>query len=159
MKPILYVMTGIPGSGKSTWAKANLHNADYISRDVVRMSIVKDNEHLFSHEDEVYDKFIRILANGLAHGRNMVADATHLSHGARHKLVRALSKEGLTTNKYDIIFVMMDTPLTECIRRDATREGRAHVTEPVIKNMYKSLSTPYVGEFDNVKEVWVVRGC
>lgn len=155
----LYVMVGIPGSGKSTWAKANLHNADYISRDVVRMSIVKDNEDLFSHEDEVYDKFIGTLADGLGNGRNMVADATHLSHGARHKLVRALSKAGLTADKYDITFVVMDTPLAECIRRDATREGRAHVTEPVIKNMNKSLTTPYVGEFENVKEVWVIRGC
>ena len=155
----LYVMVGIPGSGKSTWAKANLHNADYISRDVVRMSIVKDNEDLFSHEDEVYDKFIRTLADGLGNGRNMVADATHLSHGARHKLVRALSKAGLTADKYNITFVVMDTPLAECIRRDATREGRAHVTEPVIKNMNKSLTTPYVGEFENVKEVWVIRGC
>lgn len=155
----LYVMVGIPGSGKSTWAKANLHNADYISRDVVRMSIVKDNEDLFSHEDEVYDKFVGILADGLDNGRNMVADATHLSHGARHKLVRALSKAGLTADKYDITFVVMDTPLAECIRRDATREGRAHVTEPVIKNMNKSLTTPYIGEFENVKEVWVIRGC
>lgn len=152
-------MIGLPGSGKSTWAKANLHNADYISRDVVRMSIVKDNEDLFSHEDEVYDKFIGALADGLDNGRNMVADATHLSHGARHKLVRALSKAGLTADKYDITFVVMDTPLAECIRRDATREGRAHVTEPVIKNMNKSLTTPYVGEFENVKEVWVIRGC
>ena len=153
----LYVMVGIPGSGKSTWAKANLHDADYISRDVVRMSIVKDNEDLFSHEDEVYDRFIGILANGLGSGRNMVADATHLSHGARHKLVRALSKAGLTADKYDITFVVMDTPLAECIRRDATREGRAHVTEPVIKNMNKSLTTPYIGEFENVKGVWIIR--
>lgn len=155
----LYVMVGIPGSGKSTWATKNLKSAEYISRDVVRMSIIKDNEHLFSHEDEVYDKFTDILADGLLAGRNMVADATHLSHGARHKLVRALQKRGLTPDKYDIIFVVMDTPLAECVRRDEAREGRAHVTEPVIRNMNKSLTTPFVGEFENVKEVWIVRGC
>ena len=72
----LYVMVGIPGSGKSTWAKANLTDAEYISRDTVRLSIIKDNEDLFAHEDEVYDKFVSILADGLRDNRNMVADAT-----------------------------------------------------------------------------------
>lgn len=155
----LYVMVGLPGSGKSTWAKKNLVNADYISRDTVRLSIIKDNEHLFSHEDEVYDKFIDNIVGLLRRNRDVVADATHLSHGARHKLVSALAKHEMTGDKYDIVFVMMDTPVTECVRRDETREGRAHVTEPVIRNMYRSLSTPYVGEFNNVKEVWIVRGC
>lgn len=155
----LYVMVGVPGSGKSTWAKANLTNAEYISRDTVRLSIIKDNEDLFSHEDEVYDKFCDVIADGLLSGRNMVADATHLSHGARQKLVRALSKRHVTANKYDIIFVMLDTPVSECIVRDDKREGRSHVTAPVIQRMYKSLTTPFVGEFENVKEVWIVRGC
>lgn len=153
----LYVMVGVPGSGKSTWAKKNLTNAEYISRDTVRLSIIKDNEDLFSHEDEVYDKFVSILADGLRDNRDMVADATHLSHGARHKMVRALAKNEMTADKYDIIFVMMDTPINECIARDDNREGRAHVTAPVIRRMYKSLSTPYVGEFENVKEVWIIR--
>lgn len=155
----LYVMVGLPGSGKSTWAKKNLVNADYISRDTVRLSIIKDNEHLFSHEDEVYDKFVDNIVDLLRGDRDVVADATHLSHGARHKLVSALAKREMTGDKYDIVFVMMDTPVTECVRRDETREGRAYVTEPVIRNMYRSLSTPYVGEFNNVKEVWIVRGC
>ena len=155
----LYVMVGIPGSGKSTLAQKNLINAEYISRDVVRMSIIKDNEHLFSHEDEVYDKFINAIADGLRSNRDVVADATHLSHGARHKMVRALAKAQVTIDKYDIIFVVMDTPLAECIARDAHREGRAHVTEPVIRNMYKSLTTPFVGEFENVKEVWIIHDC
>ena len=153
----LYVMVGAPGSGKSTWAKAHLHNVNYISRDIVRLSIVKDNEYIFAHEDEVYGKFVDILADGLLNGHDMVADATHLSHGARHKLVRALAKRQVTADKYDIIFIMMDTPINECIRRDSLREGRAFVTAPTIQNMYKSLSTPYIGEFENVKGVWIIR--
>ena len=158
----LYVMVGIPGCGKSTWANkfiADRSNIDYISRDAVRLSIIKDNEYIFAHEDEVYAKFVSNIVHCLGSNRDVVADATHLSHGARRKLVSALQAAGMTEDKYDIVFVMMDTPLTECIRRDLQREGRAHVTEPVIRNMFKSLSTPYVGEFNNVKEVWIVRGC
>ena len=154
----LYVMVGIPGSGKSTWAKVNLTDAEYISRDTVRLSIIKDNEDLFAHEDEVYDKFVSILADGLRNNRNMVADATHMSHGARAKLVRAIEKAGVKADQYQIVFVYMNTPIEECIRRDDLREGRAHVTAPVIRRMARSLSCPAADEFPNIKEVIQVRG-
>lgn len=153
----LYVMVGLPGSGKSTWAQANLTDAEYVSRDRVRRAIVKDNEGYFSHEDEVYDKFVDIIAYGLCNNRNMVADATHLSHGSRKKLVRALAQKSVTTDKYDITFIVMNTPITECVKRDLLREGAAQVTETVIRNMARSLSTPFVGEFDNVKEVKIIN--
>jgi len=153
----LYVMVGIPGSGKSTWAKAHLTDAEYISRDNVRLSIIKDNEDLFSHEDEVYDKFVAILADGLRNQHNMVADATHMSHGARKKLINAIAKNGVKSEEYEIVFVYMNTPIEECIRRDDLREGRAHVTAPVIRRMARSLSCPAADEFPNIKEVIQVR--
>jgi predicted kinase len=42
---VLYLMCGIPGSGKSTWIKQNKIESDaVISRDVVRFSLVKEHE-------------------------------------------------------------------------------------------------------------------
>jgi predicted kinase len=153
-------MVGIPGSGKSTEAHKILmedpiHTA-YISRDVVRLNIIKDNEHLFSHEDEVYDKFCDEIAAWLEKS-NVIADATHMSHGARAKLINALAYRGMTADKYDLVFVYMDVPIEECIRRDETRDGRAHVTAPVIRRMARSLTCPTMDEFTNVKEVRIIH--
>lgn len=160
MMNTLYVMVGIPGSGKSTEAHKMIE-ADpsiiYISRDLVRMSIVKDNEHLFSHEDEVYGVFCDDVAAALADKHDVIADATHMSHGARSKLINALAKRGMTADKYDIVFICMDVSIEECIRRDDSREGRAHVTAPVIRRMARSLSRPAIDEFPNIKEVRVIR--
>ena len=157
----LYVMVGIPGSGKSTYAQTIIANDPdnivYISRDTVRLSVIKPNEDLFSHEDEVYDKFCDEIAATLS-GKNVIADATHMSHGARAKLINALKKRGMTADKYEIVFVYMNTPIEECIRRDDVREGRAHVTAPVIRRMARSLSCPAADEFPNIKEVIQVRG-
>ena len=155
----LYVMVGIPGSGKSTEAhkiQAIDPRIVYISRDEVRLSIIKDNEHLFSHEDEVYDAFYDKIAAQLTLS-DAIADATHMSPGARLKLINALNKRGMTTDKYQIIFVCMDVPVEECIRRDDAREGRAHVTAPVIRRMNRSLDFPTIDEFRNVKEVRIIH--
>jgi predicted kinase len=157
----LYVMVGVPGSGKSTYAR-KIQNENrgqmivYISRDIIRLGILKENDPYFSREDEVYDAFCDAIAECLKN-YDVIADATHMSHGARAKLINALAYRGMTEDKYDLVFVYMDVPLDECIRRDSLREGRAHVTEPVIRRMHRSLSCPKMDEFANVKEVRIVH--
>ena len=37
--PTLYIMIGIPGSGKTTYAKKNLHEAVYIGTDAIRKKL------------------------------------------------------------------------------------------------------------------------
>lgn len=51
----LFLMSGIPGAGKSTFLKNRIKKdtSVVISRDVIRFSIVKPEENYFSHEDEV----------------------------------------------------------------------------------------------------------
>lgn len=159
--PILYVMCGAPGAGKSYFAKqliTRLEDIVHISRDEVRMSIIKDDEKYFSHEKEVFKEFVGRIALWMRAGHNVIADATHLNFPSRRKLVNALAnQEGLTTKDYEIIFVVMDTDRATCVARDAKRSGRAHVTEEVINDFYKNFRVPTVHEFPNSKEVWLIR--
>lgn len=157
----LFIMVGAPGSGKSTWAKNNLISRPYtmyVSRDQIRLSIITDEEHYFSHEDEVYDKFVSEIAAGIRANVDVIADATHLSRASRKKLITSLAAKGINLDMYNIIFVMMDTPAAVCIERDATRVGRQHVTASVVSRMSNQIQVPTTGEFKNVKEVWLIRG-
>ena len=156
----LYVMVGIPGSGKSTCIKNSLGILirDYgvgkvVSRDAIRFSIVKEDEPYFSKEKEVFDIFINEIKNGLADEKInfVVADATHINQASRTKTLRAL---GTALKGVKVIAIVMNTDLDTCLQRNMKRTGRELVPEDAIINMYHRMTKPNVEEgFD---EVWLV---
>ena len=161
MKPTLYMMIGIPGSGKSYWANsfcAGSYENLYISRDQIRAKFVNEDEAYFSHEKAVYREFSRCVAEGLRQGHNVIADATHNTDASRQKLIRALQMQGLSTKDYNLVFVCMMTPVETCIQRDAQRTGRAHVTEKVIRDFQRWTTWPKIEDYDNLQEVIIVHG-
>ena len=141
MKPTLYILIGIPACGKSTFAKRfqNEYDTSWISRDEIRFNTIKEDEEYFSHESEVFQKFIDNIIFGLRNGLNIIADATHINMSSRRKLTYAIDKE---FNNYKIVYVIFDTSFDICLARNNAREGRARVPEQVMKNMYKDFRIP-----------------
>ena len=135
----LVLMMGVPGSGKTTYAKKMMGDYDiYVSRDEIRFGLVKEDEPYFSREDEVLQTFIRTINDALPIAqRYVIADATHLNVGSRAKILKNLH------NKPDSIYVVyVAVSLQTALERNAQRKGRALVPESSIKNMYKSISLP-----------------
>ena len=61
---ILYILCGPSGSGKSTWANSDeRQDIAYVSRDNIRLSLLKDGEDYFSHEKEVFKQFVKEIIN------------------------------------------------------------------------------------------------
>lgn len=157
----LYIMVGIPGSGKSTCIKNNLEILirDYgvgkvVSRDAIRFSLVKEDEPYFSKEREVFDTFIKEIKEGLADEKInfVIADATHINQASRTKTLRALSG---SLKGVKVVAVAMITDLDTCLQRNMKRTGRELVPEDAIINMYHNLTRPEVEEgFD---EIWLVK--
>ena len=60
MKNKLYVICGVPGTGKSTFCKNHLtmfgDDVKYVSRDDIRFSIVKEDEEYFEEQKEQWEK-------------------------------------------------------------------------------------------------------
>lgn len=144
----LYIMIGIPGSGKSTYAKKHFPNAVYVSRDEIRFDLVSENEEYFSKENEVFTKFVNIINSNLKAGKDVVADATHLNPRSRTKLFSHLN---IDPTKTETIAVVMRTPLEVCLDRNENRKGtRSYVPPQVIKNMYSSFKEPTMKELDTI---------
>lgn len=140
----IYILCGVPGSGKSTWAHEQVIKLDgkgiIISRDVIRFSMLGEDDAYFAHEDAVFDEFIKQIQKAIddQEHTSIFIDATHLNEKNRNKVLHRL-----TRMKDDVVIgVYFDIPLEECLRRNALRTGRALVPETVIKNMYESLTKP-----------------
>ena len=131
----LVLMMGVPGSGKTTYAKKMMKDCDiYVSRDEIRFGLVKEDEQYFSKEDEVLQTFIKTIDDSLLIAqRYVIADATHLNEKSRDKVLNRLNLENVTLCAVNFI-----VPLEECIRRNDLREGRAKVPRSVIRRMYFS---------------------
>ena len=153
MNKKLFLLCGVPGSGKSTWAANQLAaNGDgiIISRDAVRFSIIKDDEEYFSHEDEVFNKWIEQInmAISIVPVSNIYVDATHISRNSRYK---TLSK--LKLDKVDIIPVWFNMGVTTCLDRNDNRTGRAFVPKSVIRRMSEQAQAPSHGEVFKYKDI------
>lgn len=119
-------MRGLPGSGKSTEARRLVaeHPDNYkrINRDDLRMMF--DNGETSASSE----KFIRkmrdlLIVRTLEEGRNVIIDDTNLSE-TNEKRVRQLVAEYNKEHKEEVMVEIrqIDTPVEECIRRDAQCE-------------------------------------
>ena len=148
----LYLMCGVPGSGKSTWLKNNESSFDpshaIISRDAIRFNLIKEGEEYFSKEDEVWREFVEQAKESLANNVDTILDATHLNIGSRTKILRALkdSLKGVHVNA-----IIIHSSLDTCLEQNEQREGLAKVPRGVIRRMYHSFTLPELEEgFDQI---------
>ena len=131
------ILTGAPGSGKSTWANQQ-KNAKVISRDTIRFSLLSEDDEYFSKENEVLRLFYKNIQDALdnknADYDTVIADASHLTSVRRYETIRELNLDNLE----EVINVQFIAPIEVCIARNANRTGRANVPNEVIRRMRKS---------------------
>lgn len=154
MPKILYIMCGIPGSGKTTKAKSiqkdlkkDGFKSKIVSRDEIRIpkidltvynNIVNDPElrqnYYFSKEEEVREEFIAEIVKGLEHNHVVFADATNISYSQRMTLLDLLEEKGVFWKYPDInlIYGLMETSFDVCVQRNNERTGIRCVPYDVI---------------------------
>lgn len=141
----LWLLCGIPGSGKSTWcAKAiKKSGAVRVSRDVVRFAMLEDNEDYFAHEDDVFKEFVRLINENIWDNdvTDIFVDATHLNERSRNKLLHNINLTGVTLNAINFI---IDFELA-CERNDL-REGRSRVPQGAMQSMFNAYRPARKGE-------------
>lgn len=139
----LYLMVGIPGSGKSTFLLNEKGDKDtaIISRDKIRFALLKEGEDYFSREKDVFRVFCSHIQKALDDNihTNIFVDATHLNKRSRDYI---LSKLKFNRDEVRLAAVCFRVPLEICLKRNALRAGRAFVPEETIRSMYKSLAFP-----------------
>lgn len=142
----LYLLIGLPASGKSTLAEkiSKSEDAEIVSSDNIRKELYGD-ENIQGDNNKVFKILQERIINGLKNNKNMIYDATNISYKTRMVFLQKL-------NKLDVekIAVMVATPYEECLIRNAQRKRK--VPEEVIKRMYHNFYVPqYFEGFDDIQ--------
>lgn len=134
----LIVLQGLPGSGKTTWARQHCAENTWfhrVSKDDIRAMICGD--YCKPLEDTVIEIRNKIVALLLSEGYSVIVDDTNLNERHRVALQNYCSFHGA---EYRVM--TFDTPLAECIARDALRPNP--VGEAVIRKMDEQWHGPRV---------------
>jgi len=152
-RPTLYMMIGLPSSGKSTHAQRLIrdHKDSVIfSSDELRQELFGDiNDQ--NHNAEVFAELHKRIKSALSSGKYdyVVYDATNINSRRRAEFLRDIK----SIDCYKVA-VVMATPYEVCLRQNWCRERR--VPDEVIRRMYMSWQTPaYFEGWDDIRiELW-----
>lgn len=145
----IYILCGVAGSGKSTWAKEQIkkNNGVIISRDEIRFNILKENNldiesHYFDFEKEVLQNWLKEIKDKASSNSeiNIYADATNLNKKSRNRILNQLPKD------INVVYVIFDTPLETILERNSKRESYRKVPTEVIINMFNRFDKKVNGE-------------
>jgi predicted kinase len=128
----LTITRGLPGSGKSTWARQQFRSVR-VNRDDLRRMLHGGNLGQGWAEAQVTIAQRALVAALLRAGVNVIVDDTNLSGKVVSEL-RQLAQECAVPFA---IKDFTDVPIEVCIERDATRDGDSRVGEDVIRGMYR----------------------
>lgn len=101
----LYIMSGIPGSGKTTYAEKHLSHAVYIGSDAIRKELYGKEMTLRGYR-MIHRLMIERAYSNLKAGRDVVVDSVHGSRKARRRYLRTLPPGAKATVVY------MDIPVS-----------------------------------------------
>lgn len=149
------VLSAIPGSGKSTWARHYQaeHPETYIvSSDDLREELYGSATN-FKHEKELWDTYLNRLQGIAEKGDNVVAiaDATNLQNK-----YRIFYNEN--TPQFDRhILVIFDLPYEECERQNKLRVGERVVPDYAMASLRKEFEQPSKEVYDLYDEVIIIK--
>lgn len=148
--PILFLMMGLAGSGKSFIAETLVtkKNDEFVkpiihSSDALRAELYGD-ENNQKHNGDLFNELHRRIKDDLRNGKDVVYDATNISKKRRRGFLQEL--KNINCHK---VCICVLTPYELILQQNRIRDKK--VPEYVIKKMYLSWCPPAMDEgFDNI---------
>ena len=147
-KPKCILLIGIPGAGKSTYAKEYIDthvNTIHLSSDAIRKELYGD-ESIQGDPSEVFSLMQKRAVEALNNGYDVIYDATNMTRKDRANIISLCPK--FVQIEAHIIWA----PIETCVERDASRDRT--VGKEVIDKMLKRFQAVYYDE--GINEIKIV---
>jgi predicted kinase len=123
-KPIAYVLVGLPGSGKSTWAKAHPNHLPILSTDEFIESFAAENGLNYAEAFRQFNANAKVLLKErlrelIAAQASFIWDQTNITIRKRRAVYEKLHPT------HQVLFVCFCVPIEICITRAEQREREA----------------------------------
>jgi len=156
-KAALIVVCGLPGSGKSFFAKhlSNKIQANYISSDLLRKEMFPVHRSYSEQEKQlVYDRMLRTSETEIADNKTVIIDATFYKNSLRIPFYQLAIK--LNAPLY-IFYIEANELLikerTSAVRPDSEADFSVYLR---LKNLFEPIDKPYetlTSERDNIEKL------
>lgn len=136
-----YMLVGLPGSGKTSYAKEMLAAAETEGRQIAWISSDRIRGELYGSEEEqrnpakVFDEMRLRTVEALCGGSDVIYDACNINSKKRKAFLAALKRFDC-----EKICLIAATPYAVCLERNAQRSRK--VPEQAIERMYTAWWTP-----------------
>lgn len=132
----IYTMCGLPGSGKSTYAKNYLPDCVIVSSDAIRGELY-GSEEIQGNAKKVFAEAFRRIREAVNNGQDVVFDATNLNREKRMEFIQQFVD-------CEHICVYLKTSLRKCLEQNANRDRQ--VPTIAIHGMARRLQEPQENE-------------
>lgn len=151
--PTLYMLVGVPASGKSTWANQNRGDALVASSDDY---IEKQAEKMGTTYSDVFDDYIKAAnthaietaRKAFSNKVDLIWDQTNLTKNGRRNKLKMVPKD------YKKVAVFFPTPHIDVLKNRLGNRPGKNIPDYVISTMIKTVEKPTTDEGFN--EVIVV---
>jgi len=141
---MLVMICGLPGTGKSTLAKAVAEKIDavYLNSDSIRLSMLEEREYTEEEKKRVYEAMFEKSGEVLKKGKNVVLDATFYKKELREDAKETADEAGTE------FFIIECVTHEDLLRERIFKRGKEETESEADFEVYKKVK----GQFDTVEE-------